>query len=148
MIEIESAEGQNVSCKSQVLTVEVRAAINAFGRGERLSRTKRRSLATAFRGNMSRARAWVTVKNYAMGQTHDIGDKFLKVVHAWLVLGETQFEIIFRVAVAVRMAIEKGPAVLDAVFTQLKTLLPSFPRRRLRREIETIKMSLEFAFAA
>ncbi len=124
-------------------------AIRAFGNCQRLKAAERRKLAAAF-GKMGRAHAWRIVKDYAHGLVNDVGESFLELVHAWLVLGERSFEITFRIIRAVKLAIDDGLDHIGGLIKEVKRFFPRLSQKWLVRKINFVRALLgeTFAFAA
>lgn len=95
----------------------------AFGKGQKLTKMERRVLASSF-GKMSRFRASVIVKNYALGELQEYGEDLQKLVHAWLVLGNRRFEVTFRVVKVCREAVLHGTLLLEKFVAEVRPFLP------------------------
>lgn len=110
-------------------------ALNAFGNTGPII-IEQRELLSGFDGTMGRIQAWNIVKDYALGKFDDVGEKFLRLVQAWLVLGNEEFNLIFKVVQLVKTALNRGFEKLGDLMNELRRIFPRFSRRKKRFEAE------------
>lgn len=106
-------------------TPQQQKAIDAFARRDPLSPRQRLELANSFGTRMGPMRAWATVKSYASGEMHEMGDDLIQITRAWLTLGERKFTVVFNVVyIVVKLAVMGGIEAFDDVIRLLKRALP------------------------
>lgn len=141
-----SGSGQEISktIDTQLIMIEglqkelqTQAAIS-FAKGEILGKRRRQTLARAF-GRMTFARAWVTIKNYAIGKVNESGEELKVLVHAWLVLGERRFQIVFSVVSAFKEVAQTGVLIVRRIVDKIQQSLPSVSVSDILSEIESVK---------
>ncbi len=119
-------------------------AVLAFAKGNNLNARKREVLSRSFRGKMTFARATVITRNYALGGVQEEGESLLKLTHAWLVLGERMFQVIFHVVKACKEAVSRGAVVLEHLIDEIKSFLPvGVSVTQVSEQIEVVKASFE-----
>ncbi|GEM_PF-3057893 len=130
-------------------TLQTRA-IQVFNDSEHARPTDavREELLAGFSGTMGRIQAWNTVKDYALGKFDDVGEDFLRLIRAWLVLGDKEYSLVFKVTQLVKTALEAGLEKLDELLVALKKIFPRFSRRRLQAEIQAVKEAISFPITA
>lgn len=122
-----------------------KAAIWVFRESEnqQLTVTERQELlAIGFSGTMGRIQAWNVVKDYALGNFDDVGEKFLRLIQAWLVLGDEEYSLVFNVVRLVKTALDKGLERWDELMSELKRIFPKFSRKKLKAEIQAVKETI------
>ncbi|KKU68879.1 MAG: hypothetical protein UX89_C0001G0070 [Parcubacteria group bacterium GW2011_GWA2_47_16] len=123
-------------------------SVRTFREGnQRLTEDEAEQFLVGFSTPMGRVQAWNIVKDYALGKFDDVGEEFLHLIQAWLVLGDAEFTLLFRVVRLIKAALDKGLERLDELVTELKRIFPRFSRRKLEAEIQAIREVVAPSFA-
>ena len=114
-----------------------------FAKGDELAKHRRKTLVRAF-GKMNFTQAWCIAKDYAMGKVNEVGNDLKNLVHAWLVLGERRFRIVFSVVRAFNNAKATGTLILRRLIDQLQALLPKASVEDIRADVESLQYEFRF----
>ena len=90
----------------------VELARTSFAAGTLLPRSKRQEILRGFT-RMSHRMARRVVIHYARGLIQETGEQLERVVHAWLVIGERFFNLLFRAVQRIRLIVERAPELVD-----------------------------------
>lgn len=112
-------------------------AIEAFAKGRHISSTDRRRFQSVF-GRHHFYHSWETVKAYAFGELEEFGEDLDLIISAWLHFGETLFQLMIRIARAIKEAVAHGEGAFDELVSSLQSMHNSYKRRDIRRSLETV----------